>query len=175
MKNKILILLAAFSFFTFSCVVEEQDACKETEMPEVQEPVIYIALALDNDVMPHVSDTLYNASELYVNGRITKIYCGGEVSSSFTFNPSFNLASMADEDIYEGFYLPQPYQFKFENDEDYVQLDMQLTLVFGNGHEYESPGFSIDYRYNDLFFDVNYFQKYIKMEIPAGTDWVQFK
>lgn len=175
MKNKILILLSAFSLLTFSCVVEEQDACKETEMPVVQEPVIYIALALDNDVMPHLNDTLYNASELNVNGRITKIYCGGEVSGSFTFNPSFNLASIAEQDIYDGFYLPQPYQFKFENDEDYVQLDMQLTLVFGDGHEYESPAFTINYHYSDLLFDVDYFQKYIKIEIPAGTEWVQLK
>ena len=60
--------------------------------------------------------------------------------------------------------MPQPYQFKFENTKDYLQLVGKLTFYFDyDGKIYESNDFYFRYYFEDIHYEPNDMKDYIQI------------
>jgi hypothetical protein len=164
------IILLPLSLSMISCDVftEKNDECESTKMTERQTPTIYLKLLLRNDT---ISDSLYvhYASKATFSGTITKVYCDGTVSSTFSYSPTFFPVDMDYIPLNSGFYLDQPYEFNFDNDKDYVLVMARLKVWFTNGKIYESDEVSRKYYYKDILYDVNQLKKYIFIPFGKGN------
>ena len=114
-------------------VSDKNDACEDDKWSSAKEPTIYLKLSLEWDTVARdgmLSYISYTANSATFSGTVTKVYCGGKVSSSFSFSPTFYPNELSYEEMGNGFYLPQPYQFKFEHDEDYIQVIARIQYHF---------------------------------------------
>jgi hypothetical protein len=161
--------------FLVSCetVSEKNDECDATKMIEPQSPTVYLKLLLEYDTLPGQSHYLYQAAKAVFSGTITKIYCSGEVSTTFSYSPTYYLSEMDPVYLYNGFYLDQPYQFNFNNDKDYLLIQARLKAYFNDGKIYESDELLVKIHYKDLKYDANQLKKYIKLLMPDPTLWYE--
>jgi hypothetical protein len=102
-----------------------------------------------------------------LTGFIMKYYCSEEASGSFDFNTtlSLNNGSIPLNLVKIG----GPYQFKFQNDKDRVEVRCRLRASFADGAVFETKDIWDQYFYPDIKYYVNAFEKYVLMTIPAGT------
>ena len=156
---------------------EKNDECDETRMSSPQNPTIYLKLAIAWDSMPTASMMNYishHATWAMFSGTITKVYCGGKVSSTFSFSPTFYPAEMAPDELMNGFYLPQPYQFKFENDLDYVHVIARIKYYFDKDlSTFESLEMSQRFYFKDLHYDYNLNSHYISLYVGDNMVYVR--
>ena len=158
-------------------ITEENDECEDTKWSSPKEPTIYLKLSIAWDTVATdgmMSFISHHATTATFSGTITKIYCGGEVSSTFSFNPTFYPEAMSPDDMMNGFYLPQPYQFKFQHDEDYLQLITRIQYYFNKAEvKYESLELTQKVYYKDLHYDYNMNSYYISILVDEGMSYVQ--
>ena len=156
---------------------EKNDDCEATKMTSPQNPTIYLKLALAWDSMPTTSMMNYishKATWATFSGTITKVYCGGTVSSTFSFSPTFYPDLMTSDELLNGFYLPQPYEFKFENDLDYVHVIARIKYFFNKDNStFESLELSQRFYYKDLYYDYNMNSKFISLVIDDKMVYVR--
>ena len=171
-------------FFVILCTIiscealtEKNDECEDTKMSSPEEPTIYLKLAISWDSMPTTGMMNYishHANWATFSGTITKVYCGGKVSGSFSFNPTFYPNQMDPQTLLDGFYLPQPYVFKFENDLDYVQVIARIQYFFDKDNsKFESLELVQKFYYKDLHYDYNLNSKYISLYIDDKMVYVK--
>jgi hypothetical protein len=156
---------------------DTNDDCEDGKWSSIKEPTIYLKLSLEWDTVGSdgmVSYISYVANSATFSGTITKVYCGGKVSSSFSFSPTFYPGEMSYEEMENGFYLPQPYQFKFEHDEDYVHVIARIQYHFEklSPVNYESFEISQRFYYKDLQYDYNLNSNYIRIHIDKEMPYV---
>jgi hypothetical protein len=161
------------SLFSCETLPDKNDECDATKMIEPQSPTIYLKLFLEYDTLPGQSHYLYQASKAVFSGTITKIYCSGTISSTFSYSPTYFLSEMDPYYIYNGFYLDQPYQFNFDNDLDYLLVQARIKAYFSDGKIYESDELLKKYYYKDVKYDVNQLKKYIKLIEPEVMKWTE--
>jgi hypothetical protein len=166
-----LFIISLISISSCETVSEKNDECDATKMIEPQSPVVYLKLFLDYDTLPGQSHYLYQANKAIFSGTITKIYCSGTISSTFSYSPTYYLSEMDPHYIFDGFYLDQPYQFNFANDKDYLLLHSRIKAYFTDGKIYESDEMLKKFYYKDLQYDVNQLKKYIKLLMPEPVHW----
>jgi hypothetical protein len=156
---------------------EENNECDATKMSSPQNPTIYLKLGIAWDSMPTASMMnyiSYHATWALFSGTITKVYCGGKVSSTFSFNPTFYPDEMDYQTLGNGFYLPQPYQFKFENDLDYVHVIARIKYFFDKDNStFESLELSQRFYYKNLYYDYNLNSNYISLYIDDKMQYVR--
>jgi hypothetical protein len=164
----ILFLMLALSMIACDVFTDKNDDCEATKMAERQSPTIYLKLLVRNDT---ISDSLFihYATKATFSGTITKVYCDGTVSSTFSYNPTFYPVDMDYIYLNSGFYLDQPYQFNFDNDKDYLLVVASLKVWFPNGKIYESEQATRRYYYKDVLFDVNQLIKFIFIPFGKGN------
>jgi hypothetical protein len=170
-----LLFSFVFLFLFFSCetIPDKNDECDATKMIEPQSPVVYLKLFLEYDTLPGQSHYLYKATRAVFSGTITKIYCSGKVSTTFSFSPVYFLSEMDPYYIYNGFYLDQPYQFNFDNDLDYLLIRAHIKAYFNDGKIYESDEMLKKNYYKDLKYDVDQMKKYLKLLMPYPMHWTE--
>jgi hypothetical protein len=163
-----VLLLTLLAFTTCDVFTDKNDECEATKMPQRETPTVYLKLLLRNDT---IADSLYvhYATKATFSGTITKVYCDGTVSSTFSYSPTFFPVDMDYIPLNSGFYLDQPYQFNFDNDKDYLLIMAKLKVWFPNGKIYESEDVTRRYYYKDVAFDVNLLQKYIFIPFGKGN------
>jgi hypothetical protein len=163
--KSIIFILLAMSMPACDIFIDKNDECEATKMPSRETPTVYLKLLIRNDT---ISDSIYTyyATQATFSGTITKVYCDGTVSSTFSYNPTFYPIDMDYILLNSGFYLSQPYEFNFDNDKDYLLIMARLKVWFPGGKIYESEEVSRRYYYKDLSYDVNQMKKYIL--IPFG-------
>lgn len=177
--QKIIGLCLVIGMIT-SCdlITQSNDECEDGKWSSVKEPTIYLKLYTEWDtvgadgMMHYIT---YHAKSATFSGTITKVYCGGKVSSSFSFNPTFFPDEMAYSELESGFYLPQPYQFKFEHDEDYVHIIARIQYYFDKLLPVTYESFEISQRvyYKDLQYDYNLNSNYIPIRIDKHMVYVK--
>lgn len=166
-------------YMIVSCdaLTEKNDECEDTKMSSTEKPTIYLKLAVAWDSMPTTSMMNYvshRATWAVFSGTITKIYCGGKVSSTFSYNPTFYPDEMAAQDLLNGFYLPQPYEFKFENDLDYLLVIARIKYFFNKDNStFESLEITQRFYFKDLYYDYNLNSKYISLYIDDKMVYVR--
>ena len=169
-----LLLILAVLVFPSGCDTKttKNEECDNTKM-KLEEPVIHLKVYLVDYPLPG-QKKLFNAERLVVSGSITKIYCSGDVSGSFQFNPSFFPDEFGSFAYFgAGYYLPQPYQFKFENTLDYLQLIIRVTAYFPDGKIYESLECVKKYYFKDIKFDTDILYKYIGSAFPPQLEFYE--
>ena len=159
------LLLAVALFTDFTCSEEEEDSCAATKMVEAKEPLIYLIVKLKQFTL-WAYGTSYNsqsADNAILSGSITKYYCPDQKSGSFEFEQTFYPVQMDPQYLDLGFFLVQPYTFKFENDLDYLEVPFDIFLVFQ--HQNLQWKDTVRAYYSDLQYDYTLNSKYIPIVI----------
>jgi hypothetical protein len=160
----LIMIATVFSIF-FSCVSEEKaDPCSDTKWVETKEPLVYVKVELKQFTI----DNQYNsqaAEEAKIWVDITKYYCPDKKSTMFTQEERFFPKDCEPQYLDQGFYLDQPYLFKFGNDLDYLELEYQLLLYFPKVYTWTGL---ITLYYQDLIYDYTLNSYYIPLVID---DW----
>jgi hypothetical protein len=155
----------------------KNDECEETKWSSPKNPFIYLELAISWDTVGRdgmMSFISHHATWAVFSGSITKIYCDGTVSSTFSFSPTFYPDQMSPQDLLSGFFLPQPYQFKFEHDKDYLQLIYRIKYFFDKANvSYESMEITQRVYYKNLNYEYTVNSNYIPINIDEETAYVK--
>ncbi len=171
--SELFLVVSVFTMVACETIPDKNDECDATKMIEPQSPVIYLKLFLDYDTLPGQSHYLYKATKAIFSGTITKVYCSGKISSTFSFSPSYFLSEMDPQYIFNGFYLDQSYQFNFDNDLDYLLIQARIKAYFSDGKIYESDELIRRFYYKNLQYDVNQMKKYLKLLMPEPVHWTE--
>jgi len=170
-----LFLLVSF-FLLNNCdvVTEKNDACDKTKWAEVKEPIMYVYIGLGGYYCDPPANAHYipAATQMICSGKITKIYCDGTVSGSFNINTTFYPSQMTQGEL-DWVKIGQAYQFKFQNDNDYLLLTGRLTGTFSDGKKYESDEFSARIYYKNINYNVNTLENWTRFLVPELTKWYQ--
>jgi hypothetical protein len=156
----LIIALALFSDFT--CSESEEDQCDATKMVETKKPVIYLKL----EIKPFFIDNQYShyAEAFAISGYITKYYCPHEKSGQFAYTEAIAPKDYDPQYLEQGFYLDQPYEFKFENDLDYLELRYNYNISWVSSKYYMGDE-TLTVYYKDLIYDYNLNSYYIPIYI----------
>jgi hypothetical protein len=68
--------------------------------------------------------------------------------------------------IFNGFYLDQPNEFKFDNDLDYPLVHARIKAYSNDGMIYESDEMLRKYYYKDIKYDVSQLKKHLILFMP---------
>lgn len=151
------------------------DDCDATKMIDVKEPIIYLRPVLPPGSMNIDSDLtrkLANATHVQVSGSIQKIYCNGKKSGYFDFSPNLYPGDYTEAELTSGLFLPQPYQYKFQNDLDKLLVIVTYKAWFSDGAIFESHTFTDDYFFKDIKYEVNQIKYYIQLDqLLLETQW----
>jgi len=164
-----------FSFIIFqSCDALEtkEDDCDENKWASPQDPIISFICIADSKISCAIDTAAVRwikyAESLHFTGNITKIYCSGEISSSFPYNSYFYPDnSSVVYDIKVG----QAYQFKFQHDKDHLTIVYRIKATFTDGAIYESDELVIKSYYKDLLRDINTGEYYIQHILQSNMVW----
>ena len=177
MKHSITLLLffvsiSIFLLNTCDTIPEQNDECEKTKWAAVQEPTIYLYIAVpitycDKGNNRNATDS---ATQMICSGSITKIYCGGKVSGSFNFNTTFYPIQMTEEELYKQ-QVGQAYIFKFQNDNDYLVFVGRLKAFFPGGIIWESEEINFKLYYKDIKTNPNDFEKYCHIALNPALLW----
>ena len=152
--RKIFLFLFAISIFLFnSCenVTDPADECEKTKWQEVKEPTINLIGHVANvQYFQSVPFSLDTAQYIEFVGFIKKYYCNGTPSGKFDFIT--NVYPDTYLDFTEG-KLGQAYQFKFQNDQDHLRVNIKLKAYFNHGLTFESQTLVKDFYFRDIMYD----------------------
>lgn len=157
----LVALTAGCSLFS-----SKNDDCDATKMITPQEPLLYLRVLLNPETMNTSFGNYYlkNATRLEIIGSIEKVYCSGKLSGRFTFNPSFFPVELTPVELSTGLFLPQPYQYKFDNDKDKLIVTLTLKAWFSDGKIFEPDTFAEEFYYKDLKYEANLGRNYFKID-----------
>ncbi len=166
----LVALTAGCSLFS-----SKNDDCDVTKMITPKEPLVYLRVLLNPEYMKTSEGNYYlkNATRLEIIGSIEKVYCSGKLSGRFTFNPVFFPVELTPTDLSTGLFLPQPYEYKFDNDKDKLIVMLTLKAWFSDGKIFEPDTFAEEFYYKDLKYEVNMGRYYFK--IDYSTDFFTWK
>jgi len=168
----VLLMCLVIPLTMDSCSWLSGDECDETVIP-LFEPVIYLKLHITEENSPDYAHLTPYADKAIVTGSITKFYCGGKKSGSFSFNHTLFLSKdYTAQYLSDGVFLSQPYQFKFTNSEDYLEVVLQFKLYFDDdGKIFESFESSSKFYSKDVFYDVNRMDNFIDLYQAELQTW----
>lgn len=170
-----LFLLVLF-FLLNNCdaVTEKNDECQETNWAEVKEPIIYMYIGLSEFYCDPPDNQHYVpvATQMTFSGKITKIYCNGTVSGSFDINTTFYPVQINSNEL-GMIKVGQAYQFKFQNDKDYLLFAGRLTGIFSDGKKYESEELTARVYYKNILYNANSMEYYDRLYVPETAKWYQ--
>lgn len=162
-----VVVFCILSLHSCTLFSDSNDDCDATKMIEIREPVIYLRAVLPPGQMNISSDLswyLGNATHVQVSGSIQKVYCNGKKSGYFTYSPNIYPGDYTGEELEVGLFLPQPYQYRFENDLDKLLVIVTYKAWFEDGAIFESHTFPDEYFFKDIKYEVNPGKYYIKLD-----------
>jgi hypothetical protein len=167
-----LVLISFFLLNTCDTLTEKNDECEKTKWAAVREPVIdlYIAVPSTNCDKVNRTNLTDSAGQMICSGSITKIYCDGTVSGSFSFNTTFYPLQMNDEELSKQ-QVGQAYQFKFQNDKDYLVFIGRLKAYFPGGITWESEEINFKIYYKNILTDPYNYNNYCHVVINEAILW----
>lgn len=178
MKNfrKVTFLLTVtIALITAGCGLfpDEDEKCFENNWDTEEEPVINVRMTAASTSFTY-NMTTYDitlASSLTVTGYIVKVYCSGKMSSSFDINatllPSNGAIPVTNVKV------AGPFQFKFQNDEDRVEVTLKIRASFADGMTFETNEVWDFFAFQDISLNVNSLEYYVLFTIPAGQSFTR--
>ena len=176
-KPSVLAIVILPLIMTGSCALfpDENEDCDATKMIEVREPLIYIRTVVYPGMMLVDSDISYylgSATKIELSGSIQKVYCSGKKSGYFTYSPNFFPQDYTEDELKAGLFLPQPYQYKFQNDLDKLVVIITCKAWFSDGKIFETDSRSEEFFYKDIKYEVNQMRYYILLDfIDENSSW----
>jgi hypothetical protein len=167
-----LILISLLSLSSSCEKSTENEACESTKWEEPIDQILYLYINVPKVFCDAPRNTLlsWNAEQIVFTGTIQKFYCGDIASGSFSMNDAFIPKSMSDAQLAK-VSVGQAYQFKFENDKDYLRLTGTLTAFFLDDITWKTKEFSVKIFFKDLIFDAYDVEHYYTYAIPWATVW----
>ena len=140
---------------------DTDDECLKNNWETIQEPIINVRMT--SNLVTFTDDmTQYNisqASSMIITGTITKIYCTGKESGTFPVEaqimPSGGAIPLTNVKI------GGPYQYKFQNDEDRVELRFKVRWTFPDGKIFETKPLWDFFSYSDIRLNVSSMENYV--------------
>lgn len=174
MKSKSLIPLATILVIILmidGCALfpDFDDECTKNNWETVQEPIINVRMTSSLVTFYHdvTQYDISQASSMSVTGTITKIYCSGRLSGTFPVEaqimPSGGAIPLNNVKI------GGPYQFKFQNDEDQVQLIFKMRVTFPDGKIFETTDLMESFYYKDIRLNANSLEYYVLYTLSASA------
>jgi hypothetical protein len=166
MKTRVIFLLSVFLLLLTRCEERDKSACDLTKWDDIEERTVEVRVKLppnvkyESEVIP-ITD--FNAVDIF--GTINKEYCSGQKSGYF------DIANFVMVDISSAVYytvLPRV-NYKFENDNDKVQVAIKLKCTLPSGVTYESTEDYLSFKPDVIYFDVNTFYYYVNMVITETS------
>jgi hypothetical protein len=144
---------------------DKSDECEGSEMVLI-EPIIYLRVSFADPTMTLAEYTYLEVAErMIISGSIQKMYCSGKLSGYFTYSPTFYPQEMTITRLEGGFFLPQPYQYKFENTKDEILILFRIKVYMTESEIYESDEFIMSFFPEDIEYDVNTSKYYLSLEV----------
>lgn len=165
-----LYSITAIFFLFNSCeaVTDFADECENTKWENsVDRTLDIITRIYSAQSIQNISIRIDTANHFEVVGSIQKYYCDGTPSGKFDFTTTFY--PTAGSDLYD-FKVGQAYQFKFENDEDHLRLNLKWKMFFNSGIVYESQTFVTDFYFDDIYYN-QYWLSYVAGYECVGFIW----
>jgi hypothetical protein len=161
----VLILIPVFLFL--KCSVQEddpEDPCAATKLPQQHEIAVKAYLLEPEEYCDaanvHWADS---ASYMFCIGSVQKFYCDGTPSGKFDFNITY----YPDLNYVGKIPFGQLYQFKFDNENDRIEINAELKAFFPDGKIFKSGVIAVEYYYADIQYD------YDNGEYFVEFDWTQ--
>jgi hypothetical protein len=79
---------------------------------------------------------------------------------------------MSTETLKNRFLLPQPYIFKFENQNDYLLVSAHLKAFCADGKIFETDEYINEFHYKDIHKDIFGMQNYIRLLVVFSDQFV---
>ena len=157
---------------TCDTLTEKNDECEKTKWATEQKPIIYlyIAVPITNCDKVNSTNATDSAMQMTCSGSITKIYCDGKVSGSFSFNTTFYPIQMTEQELYKQG-VGQAYEFKFQNDKDHLVFVGRLKAYFPGGIIWESEEINFKLYFKDIKTNPNDFEKYCHIALNPALLW----
>ena len=157
------VLILSLMLILNSCeTIETETECDASKWAQAEEPIVYY---YNNFTYPILCDSTHeidDSDHIQFLGTVTKIYCSGEVSSSFPYNSTYYTdPSVYNDDIKMG----QGYQFKFQNDKDHLMVQYRIKVFFDDGYIFESEEIFLKIYYKDLAIDIYDGGLYYRMKL----------
>jgi len=169
-----LLFLVFTSLFLLNSTCEkptEKEECDNTKWEEPIDQILYLYISVPKVFCDaHNTNLSWNADQMAFSGTIQKFYCGDIASGSFSMNDAFIPKSMTDAELGK-VSVGQAYQFKFENDNDYLRLTGTLTAYFPNDIIWKTKDFSGKIYHKDLKYDIYSTEHYFVYSIPSSVIW----
>ena len=169
----LFLILISLLFLSSSCEKStENEPCENTKWEEPIDQILEVYIGVPKVFCDAPTNTLlsWNAEQIVFTGTIQKFYCGDIASGSFNMNDAFIPKSMSDVQLAK-VRVGQAYQFKFENDKDYLLLTGTLTASFLDDITWKTKEFSVKIFYKDLIYDIYNVEHYYTYAIPWATVW----
>lgn len=167
-----LFFVASIFLLFNSCedVTDPADECDKTKWQEVKEPIINLIGHLSNmQYIQSVPFSLDTAQYIEFAGFIQKYYCNGTPSGKFDFIT--NLYPVTHWTFTEG-KLGQAYQFKFQNNQDHLRVNIKLKIYFNHGLTFESQTLVTNFYFKDIEYD-EYWLSYVAIFYCINLVWVK--
>ncbi len=166
-----LVVLFCITILHSCTIFDKGGDCEGSEM-DLVEPLIYLRATFHTDAFfVETSKSIFTAERMIISGSIQKEYCSGELSGYFTFSPTFYPTSMTNDSMLNGFYLPQPYQYKFNNKEDELIVLARIKVYMPDNIIFESDEFIFRYHYSDIKYETSSLKYYIMISFGATPGW----
>lgn len=148
---------------------DESDECEKTKWDQAKQVNVIPRVRVLGD---NISDyDLKDAKLITYNGIITKYYCKDNPSQSFNYSMrEFYPEFIEDENWTGGFYIGDAYGFKFQNDEDYLQVFIEFEAVFDNFTSY-CAFVRIKVKYGDIFRSIDDLREFYYVDLTDGLSW----
>lgn len=159
-----LVLISIFVFN--SCeTIESESECDASQWTQAEEPIFYYYNKFTYPILCDSAHELSNSDRIQFLGTVTKVYCSGEVSSTFPYNSTYYTDALVyNSDIKMG----QGYQFKFQNDKDHLWVQYRIKVFYDDGYIFESEEIFPKIYYSDLSMDIYAGGFYFRMTLVRG-------
>lgn len=149
--NVLTAIILVFSLF--NCSVQDEDPfdpCASKKLPQQYELDVQAYTYEPEEFCD--SDSLYwsdNASYIFCKGSVQKFYCNGTPSGKFDFDITYYPDPLTTAKMPLG----QLYQFKFDNEDDVIQIIYDLKAFFSDGKIYKTQSITVGYYYGGIQYD----------------------
>lgn len=170
-KINFMLMLLPFVLVMISCEKndEEADECEKTKWNEAIHYNVMPKIRVLGDNIPGYD--LKEAKLITYTGSIKKYYCKDNGSTSFVYSPGEFYPEFIEEEYWKGgFFIAESYGFFFNNDEDYLKVNLELEAIFDNFTSYKTR-ISLKVKPSEIFIDIDNIKEYFYIDLTSETDW----
>lgn len=152
---------------------DEADECEKTKWDQaIQVNVIPRVRVFGDNINDY---DLKDAKLITYHGSITKYYCKDNPSQTFNYSMrEFYPEFIEDENWAGGFYIGDAYGFKFQNDEDYLQVFLSFEAIFDSFTSY-CAFVRFKVKHGDIFRSIDDLREFYYVDLTDDLGWTYCK